>query len=86
MESVVFIGWLFIMALALLGLGISDRSLGWFIGGLVTLFVAVYALRQSKKEMIQGRGTVSGKFMVNALLIMLASIMAMAFFFTTITP
>ena len=71
------------MALACLGLGISSASLGWFIGGMVFLFVAIYALRQGKKEMVTGRETASNKFIIFAFLALFVGFAAIVFLANT---
>lgn len=45
-----FVAWLFVMAIACLVLAGTNKSLGWLVGGIVLLGVAIYAARQFKHE------------------------------------
>ena len=45
-----FVAWLFIMAMSCLVLAGIKSSLAWLVGGIVLLSVAIYAMRQFKKE------------------------------------
>jgi hypothetical protein len=66
-----FVAWLFVMALSCLVLAATKASLGWLAGGVVFLFVAVYAVRQFKKEAESEREGVSIGFFGIAILTMM---------------
>lgn len=73
-----FVILLFIMAISCFVSAGTDSSLGWLLGGLVFLVVAVYAMRQFKREEQTTREGVSISFFGAAMLFM---IVAMAFLF-----
>jgi len=66
-----FVAWLFIMAISCLILAVTNSSLGWLVGGIVLLFVAIYAARQFKKEKTTQREGVSLGFFGIAMLVMI---------------
>lgn len=72
-----FVAWLFVMAIACLVLAGTNKSLGWLVGGVVLLFVAVYAMRQFKKEEETEREGVSIGFFGVAIIIMLAAMLGL---------
>lgn len=74
---------LFVTAIACLGTAVADASLGWFIGGIILLFIAIYAFRQGKKELDTGRETASNSFIIFALLTFLIGFAAIVFLATT---
>lgn len=65
-----FVVWLFITAISCLILAGTNASLGWLVGGVVFLSVALYALRQFKKEEDAEREAVSIGFFGLAIMIM----------------
>jgi len=66
-----FVAWLFVMAIACLVLAGTNKSLGWLVGGIVLLGVAIYAARQFKHEAETEREGVSISFFGVAIVIML---------------
>ena len=46
MGRVSFVAWLFVMSIASIVIAVGERSFGWFVGGLVLLFVAFYDSRR----------------------------------------
>lgn len=73
MGRISFVAWLFIAAIACLVIAAADFSPGWLIGGIVLLSVAIYALRQLKKEEETGHKGVSVSFFGMAMLVMIAT-------------
>ena len=68
-----FVAWLFVMAISCLVLAGAKSSLGWLVGGVVLLSVAIYAMRQFKKEEETESEGVSIGFLGVAILIMLVA-------------
>ena len=72
-----FVAWLFIMAISCLVLAGINASLGWLIGGIVLLSVAIYAMRQFKKEEETEREGVSISFFGAAILFMIVAMLGL---------
>jgi hypothetical protein len=66
-----FVAWLFVSALACLLLAAIESSLGWLIGGIILVLVAVFAHRLLKRERDVGRQGPSLRFAGLAMLAML---------------
>lgn len=75
MGTIAFIGWLFLMAFACLALALMKFSLAWLSGGAVLLAVAIYALRQARREQVSEREGVSISFFGVAITLMLGGIL-----------
>lgn len=54
MKKLAFIGGLFVTALACVALGLLRSSMGWLMGGLALLCVAIYAYRLGVREKVKG--------------------------------
>jgi hypothetical protein len=72
-----FVAWLFVMAIACFIIGGTGSSLGWLVGGVVLLSVAVYAMRQFKKEAEAPREGVSIGFFGLAIVIMIVAMLGL---------
>jgi hypothetical protein len=72
-----FVAWLFVMAIACFILAGTGSSLGWLAGGVVILSVAIYALRQFKKEAETPREGVSIGFFGLAVLVMIVAMLGL---------
>lgn len=72
-----FVAWLFIMAFSCLILAGTNSSLGWLVGGIALLSVAIYAMRQFKKEEETERQGVSIGFFGVAILIMIVAMLGL---------
>jgi hypothetical protein len=72
------VAWLFISAIACIVLAVTNKSLGWLVGSVVLLFVAMYARKQLGMEIEVGRENAYGRFVGIAMLVML---LAMFFLF-----
>ncbi len=70
-----FVAWLFIMSIACVVIAIGDRSLGWFVGGVVLSAVAFYARKKLREEASTGPGETSFSFVGVAILLMLVAMM-----------
>ena len=75
-----FIVCLFIMAISCLILSGINTSLGWLIGGVVLLSMAIYAMSQFKKEEETEREGVSISFFGAAMLFMIVSMLGLFWF------
>ena len=73
----VFVAWLFVMAIACFIVAGTNSSLGWFIGGVSFLAVAIYARRQFKKEEETERQGVSIGFFGGAILFMIVAMLGL---------
>ena len=65
-----FVAWLFIMAISCLILAGTNSSLGWLVGGVIVLSIAIYAMRQFKREEETEREGVSIGFFGVAIIFM----------------
>jgi polyferredoxin len=73
-----FIVVLYVMSLACLVIAFGDRSLGWFVGAIVFFDVAQFARRKATEEQEEpDSGGARGKFIVVAMLIMVAAMYGM---------
>lgn len=72
-----FVAWVFITAIACLILAGTNSSLGWLIGGVVLLSLAIYAMRQFKKEQETERERVSIGFFGVAIMIMIVAMLGL---------
>ena len=68
-----FVAWLFVMAISCLVIAATSSSLGWFVGGVTLLGVAIYAMRQFRKEEETVREGVSIGFFGVAIIVMLVA-------------
>ena len=75
-----FVAWLFIMAISCLVLAGTNSSLGWFVGGVIVLSLAIYAMRQFKREEETEREGVSISFFGAAILIMIVAMLGLFWF------
>ncbi len=66
MGRFLFVGWLFVMALACLVVAVAERSWGWLAGALILGPVAWYARTQLHREFEHGSGQPSGTFLLYA--------------------
>jgi len=67
MRRFAFVITLFLMAAASLILGLGQGSPGWFIGGVVLLVVAFYALKRLRDEAGSERTAPSSRFAITAM-------------------
>jgi uncharacterized membrane protein len=67
MKRIVFVIGLFLVAGAALLLGLIEGSLGWFIGGVVLLAVAFFALKRLREEAGSERTAPSSRFAITAM-------------------
>ncbi len=67
MRRFAFVIALFLMAAAALMLGLIQGSLGWFIGGVVLLVVALYARKRLRDEAGSERTAPSSRFAITAM-------------------
>ncbi|MFZ6755688.1 hypothetical protein ACO0K9_00580 [Undibacterium sp. Ji50W] len=74
MGSLFFIGLLFTMSFCCFVIAAKGSSFWWFVGGLALLYVAVYAVKQLKKEMKTGSDDPSWKFTAIAILVVLGGV------------
>ena len=74
------VAWLFVMAISCLVLAGAKSSLGWLVGGVVLLSVAIYAMRQLKKEEETEREGVSIGFFGIAIGIMIVAMLGVFWF------
>lgn len=72
-----FVAWLFIMAMSCLVLAGIKSSLAWLVGGIVLLSVAIYAMRQFKKEEETEREGASIGFFGVAIMIMIVAMLGL---------
>lgn len=72
-----FVAWLFITAFSCFVVALTTSSLGWLGGGIVLLFVAIYARRQFKNEEETERKGVSISFFGMAILIMIVAMLGL---------
>lgn len=77
MKRIVFVIVLFLTAAAALLLGLIEGSLGWFIGGVVLLAVAFFALKRLREEAGSERTEPSARFAITC---MAVSVVVVIFF------
>lgn len=72
MGRFLFVGWLFVMAIACLVVAVAERSWGWLAGALLLGPVAWYSRTLLHREFEHGSEQPSGKFLLVAIGAMLA--------------
>jgi hypothetical protein len=75
MGTIIYIAWLFLMAIACLALAAMKLSLAWLSGGVLLLAVAIYALRLAGRDQDSEREGVSIGFFGVAMSLMLGGIL-----------
>jgi uncharacterized membrane protein YecN with MAPEG domain len=66
---------LFITALSALAIAATESSAGWLVGGILLFAVAIFALRQFKKEAKTEREGASGHFVAWAFFFFIVAIL-----------
>lgn len=72
MGRATFTAWLYIMALACLGIAIGDKKWGWLVGSVIFLVVAEMARRMMRNEEASD-GPARVSFVALAILVMLSA-------------